>query len=155
MWRGTFSRLWTARHLGGGRVRIAVALVMVVGASVLFWTSRDYTVTAPEWDGQVRGLAYSPSRQFSVRDTKRVTPQQIERDLAQLSHLTNHIRTYTVDGGMDKVPEIARRHGMTVSMGIWISPDLKPSLGDLAILKDARGWERPSDHVPVTTVLEL
>ena len=25
---------------------------------------------------------------------------------------------------MDKVPEIARRYGMTVSLGIWIGPDL-------------------------------
>ena len=123
--RGYLSRLWTARHLGGGKLRIAVALAMVVGASVLFWTSRDYSVTAPEWDGQVRGIAYSPSHQFSVRDTRNVTPEHISRDLEQLSHITNHIRTYTVDGGMDKVPEIARRYGMTVSLGIWISPDME------------------------------
>jgi len=29
-----------------------------------------------------------------------------------------------VAGGMDKVPEVARRHGMTVSLGIWLKPDL-------------------------------
>jgi exodeoxyribonuclease-3 len=32
---------------------------------------------------------------------------------------------------------------------VWISPDLKDSLTALDILKDARGWDRPSDHVPV------
>ena len=32
---------------------------------------------------------------------------------------------------------------------IWVTPDLAPSLSDLTILRDARGWERPSDHVPV------
>ena len=32
---------------------------------------------------------------------------------------------------------------------IWVTPDLAPSLADLTILRDARGWERPSDHVPV------
>ena len=58
---------------------------MVVGASALFWTSRDYTVTAPEWDGQVRGIAYNPSHLFTDRQTRAVTPEQIDRDLAQLS----------------------------------------------------------------------
>ena len=72
MLRAVFTRFWNARHLGGGRLRIAVALVMVVAASALFWTSRDYTVVAPEWDGQVRGIAYSPSRLFTERQTPRV-----------------------------------------------------------------------------------
>jgi exo-beta-1,3-glucanase (GH17 family) len=121
--RAFFTRLWTARHLGGGKLRIAIALVMVVAASALFWTSRDYTVVAPEWDGQVRGIAYSPSGMFSERQARNITEERIDRDLAQLSKLTGRIRTYTVDGGMAKVPEIARRYGMTVSLGIWISPD--------------------------------
>ena len=37
---------------------------------------------------------------------------------------------------------------------IWISPDLKPALKDLDILKEARGWDRPSDHVPVMISLK-
>ena len=105
-------------------MRIAFALVMVVGASVLFWASRDYTVVAPDWDGQVRGIAYTPSHLFTDDAQKNITPEQIDRDLAQLSQITGHIRTYTVAGGMDKVPEIARRYGMTVSLGIWLGPDL-------------------------------
>jgi len=37
---------------------------------------------------------------------------------------------------------------------IWVSPDLAPKLSDLTILREARGWERPSDHVPVIVRLE-
>lgn len=33
---------------------------------------------------------------------------------------------------------------------IWVSPRLEEALSNLRILKDARGWERPSDHVPVS-----
>lgn len=33
---------------------------------------------------------------------------------------------------------------------IWSSQDLGPSLDRIEILKEARGWNRPSDHVPVT-----
>ena len=32
---------------------------------------------------------------------------------------------------------------------IWITPDLVSSLDGVTILREARGWERPSDHVPV------
>src|SRR5471032_341018 len=154
--RGFFSRLWTARHLGGGRLRIVFALALVVGASALFWTSRDYTVVAPEWDGQVRGIAYSPSRLFNANDQKHVTPEHIARDLEQLSHLTNHIRTYTVDGGMDKVPEIARRYGMTVSLGIWISPDLDKNEEQIALgVRTALANRRTIDRVIVGNETQL
>ncbi len=37
---------------------------------------------------------------------------------------------------------------------IWISPDLAAGLSDLHILKEARGWDRPSDHVPVMITLK-
>jgi len=32
---------------------------------------------------------------------------------------------------------------------IWLSPELAPRLREAPILREARGWERPSDHVPV------
>ena len=32
---------------------------------------------------------------------------------------------------------------------IWATPDLVPSLGRMEILKAARNWDKPSDHVPV------
>ncbi|MDE3015862.1 MAG: exodeoxyribonuclease III [Pseudomonadota bacterium] len=36
---------------------------------------------------------------------------------------------------------------------IWVTPELTPALRRFTILKDARGWDAPSDHVPV--VMEL
>src|SRR5690606_19400961 len=32
---------------------------------------------------------------------------------------------------------------------IWSSPNLVPGLSGIDILREARGWDRPSDHVPV------
>ena len=52
--RGIRARL----PLDGGQLRIAIALVLVVGASALFWASRDQAVSAPDWDGQVRFLPF-------------------------------------------------------------------------------------------------
>lgn len=38
---------------------------------------------------------------------------------------------------------------------IWMTPDLLPHLTEMRILREARDWERPSDHVPVSVTLHL
>jgi exodeoxyribonuclease-3 len=38
---------------------------------------------------------------------------------------------------------------------IWVSQQLGDRLAAIKVTKDARGWERPSDHVPVTVTLDL
>ena len=38
---------------------------------------------------------------------------------------------------------------------IWIAPELADRLADLQVMKHLRGSRQPSDHVPVTAVLEL
>src|SRR5712671_6642685 len=38
---------------------------------------------------------------------------------------------------------------------IWVSPALAGEVSALKIRRQARGWERPSDHVPVTVKVEL
>jgi exodeoxyribonuclease III len=38
---------------------------------------------------------------------------------------------------------------------IWVSPAMLDGVSAVAIAKAARGWSRPSDHVPVTATIEL
>jgi len=136
------------RWVGSGKLRIAVALLLVVGASVMFWASLDYTIKAPDWEGQIRGVTYNPSHLFSLRANLHITPEQIDRDMAQLSQLTGRVRTYTVAGGMDKVPAIARRYGLTVSLGCWISADAEQNETELALcIKTALANRRVIDRV--------
>ena len=37
---------------------------------------------------------------------------------------------------------------------VFVSEDLAPDVKKSAILREARNWERPSDHVPVTITLK-
>ena len=37
---------------------------------------------------------------------------------------------------------------------IWVTPILSPRIIDYRVLRDVRGWERPSDHVPVLIELK-
>ena len=38
---------------------------------------------------------------------------------------------------------------------IWASADIASSTGGSRILREVRGWERPSDHVPVFAIINL
>jgi exodeoxyribonuclease III len=38
---------------------------------------------------------------------------------------------------------------------MWLSPALAGEVADIRIAKEARGWEAPSDHVPVTATLNV
>jgi len=38
---------------------------------------------------------------------------------------------------------------------IWVSPAIADRVSNMKITKQARGWTQPSDHVPVTAVIEL
>ena len=38
---------------------------------------------------------------------------------------------------------------------VWASPQLEAAFGAMQILREARGWERPSDHVPVIVEMTI
>ena len=50
-----------------------------------------------------------------------ITSSQIDDDLAQLARIADCVRTYSVDFGLDRVPEMARKHGLKVLLGVWLS----------------------------------
>jgi exo-beta-1,3-glucanase (GH17 family) len=68
-------------------------------------------------------ISYAPFRgtQTPLDLTTKIERAQIEQDLAQLSKVTDCVRTYSVDFGLDQVPEIAQRHGLKVMLGLWVS----------------------------------
>src|SRR5262247_3268896 len=86
-------------------------------------------------------VSYAPFRgdQSPFGPDVRIDPRQIDQDLAQLKGITDCVRTYSIDHGLDQIPEIARRHGLKVMQGLWLSslPDLsrKQIEGAVALAK--------------------
>ena len=68
-------------------------------------------------------VSYTPFRgtQSPFGSDIPVDPRQIDEDLARLKHITDCVRTYSVDFGLDQIAEIAKRHGMKVLQGLWLS----------------------------------
>ena len=118
--------------IGSGRLRIALALVLVVGASVLFWASRDYTVVAPDWDGQVRGIAYNPSHVFTL---KRQWPHHARADRPRHGAALAAHRPYPhLHGG--------GRHGQGAGDRAPLRPDRVAGLLDLRRPRAERDRDR-------------
>jgi exo-beta-1,3-glucanase (GH17 family) len=70
-------------------------------------------------------VSYAPFRgsQDPLVEGTYVTAEQIDQDLALLAKYTNCIRTYSVDDGRDDVLKSARRYGLKVLHGVWVSGD--------------------------------
>jgi glucan 1,3-beta-glucosidase len=68
-------------------------------------------------------VSYAPFRagQDPLVEGTRVEPWQIEEDLALLSKYTDCVRTYSIDDGAESVLASARRHGLKVLHGVWLS----------------------------------
>ena len=117
---------------------------MVVGASALvLGQPRLHRGGARLGRTGPRHCLQSQPRFHAEQKHSRITPEQIDRDMAQLSLLTGRVRTYTVAGGMDKVPEIARRYGLTVSLGSGFRPDLDQNETEYRLCDQDRACQSP------------
>lgn len=74
-------------------------------------------------DSKLQCVSYSPyykNGQTPLNINTRITPQQIDHDLANLSKQFACVRIYSVGQGLDYVPEAASKLGMKVYVGAWI-----------------------------------
>jgi exo-beta-1,3-glucanase (GH17 family) len=70
-------------------------------------------------------VSYAPFRgqQTPWNSETIVSPAQIAEDLGQLAGISGCIRTYSVENGLDKVPELASKAGLKVILGVWLGRD--------------------------------
>jgi glucan 1,3-beta-glucosidase len=113
-----------------GVVSVLFALTAAAIVAVWGWLGAKVEMPhAPLASGEkVHCISYAPFRgaQDPFGPDIPIDPRQIEEDLAQLKQITDCVRTYSTDHGLDQIPEIARRHGIKVMQGLWLSsrPDL-------------------------------
>jgi glucan 1,3-beta-glucosidase len=120
-------------------MRFPVGLFILVAATVVAaWWWLGVPVAMPpsplEGDAKLYCVSYAPFRgqQSPLDPATRIDPRQIEDDLVRLRRLTGCVRTYATRNGLDRVPEIAERHGMKVIQGIWLGGDQAAAERDLA-----------------------
>jgi len=79
-------------------------------------------------------VSYAPFRddQSPLSPITHVTAEQITQDLAQLAKISNCVRTYSTDHGLDQIPELAAKVGLKVIQGIWLASNRQKNLAQIS-----------------------
>ncbi|MEI6986253.1 MAG: glycosyl hydrolase family 17 protein [Rhodospirillaceae bacterium] len=105
------------------RLALFVILLGVVFADFALWAlpNRPF-VLEPPLSGKLMSVSFAPFRNGQSPLT-RIYPDlsQIDADLRTISDQVAGVRTYTSIEGMEDVPALARKYGLTVIMGAWLS----------------------------------
>lgn len=112
------------------RLRIPLALFFIsigVVAAVWWWLAMPVTLARAPIDpaAKLDCVSYAPFRNDQTPHNVDliVSPEQIAEDLAELARISKCVRIYSIDNGLDKVPELASRVGLKVLLGVWIGRD--------------------------------
>ena len=118
-----------------------VLLLISLGviAAVWWWLATPVTLARAPIDpaAKLYCVSYAPFRddQTPLNPDLIVSPEQIQEDLIELAKISQCVRTYSVDNGLDRVPELASKVGLKVLLGVWIGDNRRKNalLSDTAI----------------------
>src|SRR5579863_9642663 len=98
-------------------------LIAAAFAALTFavWAFLNRPTAEPPWPPHIQGFAFSPFRN-GEDPTHHIMPTdaEIDSDLKLLQGKINAVRTYSVEGSLGDVPQLAERHGINVAVGAWI-----------------------------------
>jgi exo-beta-1,3-glucanase (GH17 family) len=105
-------------------------------AAVWWWLGIPVNLARAPIDpnDKLQCISYAPfrSRQTSLSPATQVSREQIAEDLAQLAKITDCIRTYATDLGLDQIPELAAKVGLKVIQGIFLDKDRQKNLTQIS-----------------------
>jgi len=130
------------------RLAFDTAIVFLI-ASVIWLASQalNRPVAAPDWDGKVAGLSFSPfhASQSPLEDDY-PSLEEIARDMDLLKPHTRALRTYGTAGPLGEIPAIAAAQGFTVTAGAWIGGDAEENRAEterlIALTREQQSIER-------------
>ena len=105
-------------------------------AAVWWWLAIPiHLARAPiDPNAKLQCLSYAPFRghQTSLSPTTNVSREQIAEDLVQLAKISDCVRTYANDLGLDQIPELAARVGLKVIQGIFLDRNRQKNLTQIS-----------------------
>ncbi|MGV1099585.1 glycosyltransferase [Thiovibrio sp. JS02] len=114
------------------RANILIVIAIAVISSSI-WAFFNKPEQEPNWPDRIQGFSFSPMRaDQSAAENILPSLEEIDEDLALLADKTHAIRTYTVEGTLGEIPRLARKHGLTVTLGIWLTSDPERNEAELA-----------------------
>jgi len=119
-------------------LRTPLALLISLGAiAAVWWWLAIPTILARapiDPNAKLQCISYAPFRghQTSLSPATQVSREQIAEDLAELAKISDCVRTYATDLGLDQIPEVAAKVGLKVIQGIWLDRDRQKNLTQIS-----------------------
>ncbi len=120
-------------------LRTPLALLLIsLGAiaAVWWWLATPISLSRAPIDPNAKLLcvSYAPFRntQTPLVQTTHIAPEQIAHDLAQLAKISDCVRTYSIENGLDQVPALAGKAGLKVIQGIWLGSNRLKNLAQIS-----------------------
>jgi glucan 1,3-beta-glucosidase len=120
-------------------LRTPLALLLIslgVIAAVWWWLATPINLARAPIDPNAKLLcvSYAPFRdaQTPLLPTTHIAPEQIALDLAQLAKISDCVRTYSIENGLDQVPALAAKVGLKVIQGIWLGSNRLKNLAQIS-----------------------
>jgi exo-beta-1,3-glucanase (GH17 family) len=105
-------------------------------AAAWWWLATPVTLVRAPIDPAAKLLcvSYAPFRgeQTPLLLMTHIPPEQIAQDLEQLAKISNCVRTYSIENGLDRVPELAGKVGLKVIQGIWLGSNRLKNLAQIS-----------------------
>src|SRR6202048_5235355 len=119
------------------RTPLALLLISLSAiAAVWWWLATPIKLARAPIDPSAKLLcvSYAPFRdaQTPLVTTTQIAPEQIAQDLAQLAKISDCVRTYSIENGLDQVPELAAKVGLKVIQGIWLGSNRLKNLTQIS-----------------------
>jgi exo-beta-1,3-glucanase (GH17 family) len=107
---------------------LALLLLSLAAITAVWWwlaTPVTLAGAAIGPEAKLDCVSYAPFRngQTPWKSTIVISEAQIAEDLVELARVSRCIRTYSIENGLDKVPELAAKFGLKVILGIWLGRD--------------------------------
>ncbi|MEJ2157399.1 MAG: glycosyltransferase [Desulfobacteraceae bacterium] len=108
------------------KISNAIIVLAVAFLAISAWALANRPEEEPPWPSRIMGFSFSPFQAGQNPFEKTYpTEAQIDADLALLKGKTHAIRTYSVENVLAKVPELARKRGINVALGVWVDAKLE------------------------------
>jgi exo-beta-1,3-glucanase (GH17 family) len=119
------------------RTPLALLLISLSAiAAMWWWLGTPITLVRAPIDPNAKLLcvSYAPFRgaQTPLQPTTHIDREQIAQDLAQLAKISDCVRTYSIESGLDQVPEEAAKVGLKVIQGIWLGSNRQKNLAQIS-----------------------
>jgi cellulose synthase/poly-beta-1,6-N-acetylglucosamine synthase-like glycosyltransferase/exo-beta-1,3-glucanase (GH17 family) len=105
------------------RLIVLISAIIAAFAQFAVWYVAQQVAEPPDFSDKIASLslAYEPSHPPFNGPEK--SPEDISKDLEMVAKIAKKVRIYTSTGSEAKIPELAQKYNLDVSLGVWLNDE--------------------------------